>query len=147
MQTDSRVLMLSGKSFTDKLKDLREQLEEKKASAMVVSMLDEIAWLFNLRASDIPYNPGRRKARQSTTQLTSLGDPPVFFAYAAVTLENATLFINDKQVGGHVRRHLGELVEIRPYDEVFSYLDNLKASLASLKHKVVKFIVSIPCMC
>jgi Xaa-Pro aminopeptidase len=62
MQTDSHVLMWAGKSFADKLKDLREQLEENKASAMVVSMLDEIAWLFNLRASDITYNPGRRKA-------------------------------------------------------------------------------------
>lgn len=147
MQTDSHVLMLSGKSFADKLKDLREQLEEKKASAMIVSMLDEIAWLFNLRAGDIPYNPGRRKARQSNHAPHTTWRSPVFFAYAAVTLENATLFINNKQVGEHVRTHLGELVEIRPYDEVFSYLDNLKASLASLKHKVVKYIVSIRCVC
>ena len=138
---------MSGKSFADKLKDLREQLEEKKASAMVVSMLDEIAWLFNLRASDIPYNPGRKKARQSNHAAHTTWRSPVFFAYAAVTLESATLFINDKQVGGHVRRHLGDLVEIRPYDEVFSYIDNLKASLANLKHKVVKCILSIPCMC
>lgn len=51
----------SGKPSADKLRDLRKQLEEKNATAIVVSMLDEIAWLFNLRASDISYNPGMRK--------------------------------------------------------------------------------------
>jgi hypothetical protein len=48
----------TGKSSADKLKELRESLERSKARAMVVSMLDEVAWLFNLRASDISYNPG-----------------------------------------------------------------------------------------
>lgn len=33
-------------------------MEKKKAKAVVVTMLDEVAWLFNLRGSDIDYNPG-----------------------------------------------------------------------------------------
>lgn len=48
----------AGKSSKDKIAQLREHLESKKASAIVVSMLDEVAWLFNLRGSDIAYNPG-----------------------------------------------------------------------------------------
>ena len=37
---------------------MREELEKKKAKAIVVTMLDEVAWLFNLRGSDIDFNPG-----------------------------------------------------------------------------------------
>ena len=37
---------------------MREELEKKKAKAVVVTMLDEVAWLFNLRGSDIDFNPG-----------------------------------------------------------------------------------------
>jgi Xaa-Pro aminopeptidase len=48
----------AGQSSKDKITQLREHLESKKASATVVSMLDEVAWLFNLRGSDIDYNPG-----------------------------------------------------------------------------------------
>jgi Xaa-Pro aminopeptidase len=48
----------AGKSSKEKITQLREHLESKKASATVVSMLDEVCWLFNLRGSDIAYNPG-----------------------------------------------------------------------------------------
>jgi Xaa-Pro aminopeptidase len=50
--------LLSGESHLDKLRRLRDDLVKKKAKAMVVTMLDEVAWLFNLRGSDIDYNPG-----------------------------------------------------------------------------------------
>lgn len=42
----------AGKSFEDKIEDLRKELEKKKSLGFVVSMLDEIAWLFNLRGSE-----------------------------------------------------------------------------------------------
>jgi len=48
----------SGQSFKEKVAKLREEIEKAKGSALVVSMLDEVAWLFNLRGSDIDYNPG-----------------------------------------------------------------------------------------
>lgn len=48
----------SGQSPSDKISKLREELEKKKYKALVVTMLDEVAWLFNLRGSDIDYNPG-----------------------------------------------------------------------------------------
>lgn len=50
----------AGKSIKDKIARLREQIQKKKASATVVTQLDEVAWLFNLRGSDIPFNPGWR---------------------------------------------------------------------------------------
>lgn len=42
----------SGKDFDDKIDDLRKELEKKKSLGFVVSMLDEIAWLFNLRGNE-----------------------------------------------------------------------------------------------
>lgn len=48
-----------GRSSADKLEELRTHLTKVKAKAMVVSMLDEVAWLFNLRGGDIQYNPGK----------------------------------------------------------------------------------------
>ncbi|KAF8309007.1 Creatinase/aminopeptidase [Clavulina sp. PMI_390] len=108
----------SGKSTENKLKELRSRLTELKASAIVVSMLDEIAWLFNLRANDIDYNP-------------------VLFAYAIVTMDKATLFMNDAQIGPEVRQHLGSLVEIQPYDAIFSHVESLRDSLTGMDNKKV----------
>ena len=58
-----------GQSHADKLRALRTALQKKDngARATVVNMLDEVAWLLNLRGSDIEYNP-------------------VFFAYAYVAI-------------------------------------------------------------
>ncbi|KAF7338774.1 putative Xaa-Pro aminopeptidase P [Mycena sanguinolenta] len=47
----------SGESHSDKIKRLREEISKKDGKAMVVTMLDEVAWLFNLRGTDIAYNP------------------------------------------------------------------------------------------
>jgi Xaa-Pro aminopeptidase len=45
-------IQYSGKSFEDKLEELRKELEKRKSLGFVVSMLDEIAWLYNLRGNE-----------------------------------------------------------------------------------------------
>jgi len=57
----------SGKSFEDKIEDLRKELEKRKSLGFVVSMLDEVAWLFNLRGNEYV-----AITRLSRTQLTSI---------------------------------------------------------------------------
>lgn len=104
----------SGESHDSKIKRLQAELQKNKQKGMIVTMLDEVAWLFNLRGSDIDYNP-------------------VFFAYAAVTDTKAILFINPKQTDDVARQHLGNSVEIRAYDEFFSYLQGLHAELGLTK--------------
>lgn len=42
----------AGKPFAEKLEALRKEMEKKKSPGFVVSMLDEIAWLYNLRGSE-----------------------------------------------------------------------------------------------
>ncbi|KAH9849039.1 Creatinase/aminopeptidase [Lenzites betulinus] len=99
----------SGQSLQDKLANVREELQKKEAKAIVVNMLDEVAWLFNLRGSDIDFNP-------------------VFFAYALIDQDKALLFVNESQLDSSVRDHLGSEVEVHPYDTFFSHLAKLNAS-------------------
>jgi Xaa-Pro aminopeptidase len=102
----------AGKAYQEKITDLRKELNKKKAAGMVVSMLDEIAWLFNLRGSDIPYNP-------------------VFFSYAAVTPDSVTIYVDASKIGSDVTEHLEGSVNIKPYDALFSDLTSIAEAAAT----------------
>jgi Xaa-Pro aminopeptidase len=120
----------AGKDVKTKLEELRKELEKKKSSGFIVSMLDEFAWLFNLRGNDIPYNP-------------------VFFSYAAVTPTTATLYINSTKLSSECKTYLAENgVSVRPYEKIFDDTEALSQSLgtadgeAQPEAKVKKFLVS-----
>jgi len=63
------VAVCKGREWANKVCEVREKMNEKKATGLVVTALDEIAWLLNLRGCDISYNP-------------------VFFAYVIVTMDS-----------------------------------------------------------
>jgi len=93
-------------------------------------MLDEIAWLFNLRGKDIPYNP-------------------VFFSYAAITPTTATLYVNSAKLSSECQAYLTENgVSVRPYEKIFDDAEELGQSLAMTDGqdqpdaKIKKFLVS-----
>jgi len=67
------ILYFAGKIWPEKVCDVRKKMNEKKAVGLVVTALDEIAWLLNLRGSDISYNP-------------------VFFGYVIVT-NDSVMFV------------------------------------------------------
>ncbi|KAK3939955.1 putative Xaa-Pro aminopeptidase P [Diplogelasinospora grovesii] len=88
----------SGKDTATKLAELRKELVKEKATGFVMSMLDDIAWLFNLRGNDITYNP-------------------VFFSYAIITHDSAALYVDDSKVTDECRKYLEEnKVSVKPYD-------------------------------
>jgi len=98
---------LAGESVPSKLGRVRKAVsEESKADAIIISALDQIGWLFNLRGSDIMCNP-------------------VFFSYALVTSEGAAhLFLGrrdgnvDAVLDDEARAKLGESgVEIHAYSD------------------------------
>lgn len=103
---------LAGESVKNKLTKLRQELEKKHSPGFVVSMLDEIAWLFNLRGNDIPYNP-------------------VFFSYAIVTPTSATLYIDDSKLNEKCRSHLtANNVNIKPYDAILNDSRDLQVAVS-----------------
>jgi len=78
-----------------------KKVEEKKGEAIIITPLDEIAWLTNLRGKDIDYNP-------------------VFFSYAIVHKEGTdymiSLYINPKKVA-HLTDYLKEKkINVLPYE-------------------------------
>jgi len=101
----------SGKKFQEKIEDLRKELDKKKAAGMIISMLDEVAWLFNLRGNDIPYNP-------------------VFFSYAAITPTTSTIYIDADKLTAEAKNHLDKDVTIRPYEALFADLKLLSESVS-----------------
>jgi Xaa-Pro aminopeptidase len=106
----------TGETFQSKLQRLREEITKKKAVASVVTLLDEVAWLFNLRGTDIDFNP-------------------VFFAYAVVTPTEAILFMNDAQDQHNIKTFLGSDVKIRSYESFIPSLKQLAATLGANKEK------------
>lgn len=118
----------AGKSFEDKIADLRKELDKKKSPGFVVSMLDEIAWLYNLRGSEYVRLPKPRAIANDS--LCSIPYNPVFFSYALVTPEDATLYVDESKLPQDVREHLGDKIKIRPYDAIFEDITALSASVA-----------------
>ncbi len=122
------VMLLSdkfaGKDTKTKLADLRKELEKKKTPAFVVSMLDEIAWLFNLRGSDIDYNP-------------------VFYSYAVITADTATLYLDESKLGPECQSYLKENhVSVKPYGSLFEDAAALAASAKTKGEATEKFTIS-----
>lgn len=106
-------LKYSGKHTKDKLVGLRKELAKKNLTCFVVSMLDEIAWLFNLRGNDIPYNP-------------------VFFSYAVITADEVTLYVDADKLTADCHTYLEESgVVVKPYDSLFEDAKALGNAISS----------------
>ncbi|WCJ43144.1 Aminopeptidase P2 [Euphorbia peplus] len=100
-------LKYAGVNVVSKLSSLRSELLEAGASAIVISMLDEIAWLLNLRGGDVPHSP-------------------VTYAYLIVEIDGAKLFVDNSKVTPEVLSHLKDAgVELRPYDSILPEIESL----------------------
>lgn len=87
-------LKFAGRSAEDKIGDVQALLKKEKADAVLLTMLDSIAWLFNIRGGDISYIP-------------------VALAYALVPAKgHPTLFIDPVKIGDNVRRGLEAFTDI-----------------------------------
>ncbi|MCL2597547.1 MAG: aminopeptidase P family protein [Paludibacter sp.] len=102
----------AGESTTNKLTKVRSALKKSHADIFVMSALDDIAWLFNIRSNDVNFNP-------------------LTIAYALVEEKNATLFIDQKKITAEVANYLkSENVDVKPYLSIYSELKNLSSDKA-----------------
>lgn len=98
----------AGVSAKEKLSALRAALSEKKAQAHVLTLLDAIAWLFNIRGTDVDFNP-------------------VAICYAIITAETATLYIQPEKVSTAEKQYLqSQGIDCQPYDAFATALNQLK---------------------
>ena len=101
----------TGLSMQEKLSKVREAMKAQNAEVLLVNVLDEIAWLFNLRGSDVPYNP-------------------FFISYACITLEKAELFVDLRKVTPEVKKYLAEAnVGVSEYTKFEHKLLKLKGNV------------------
>ena len=90
-------LEFAGESAESKIERVRQALREQKAEGLVISQLDEIAWLLNLRGSDVHCNP-------------------VFVSYVLLTQNDVTLFIDSEKLDETVQNYLKNIgVKVLPY--------------------------------
>jgi Xaa-Pro aminopeptidase len=90
-----------------KLAATRSAMAARGASHHFISTLDDIAWLFNLRGSDVNFNP-------------------VFLAHALVGPQGATLFVGDNKIDPDLRVALmDDGVEVAPYQDAAESLSRL----------------------
>ena len=98
----------TGRSTSDKLATLRGIMAEKGVTHFLVTALDDIAWVTNLRGNDVNFNP-------------------VFLAYLCITPKSATLFVDTKQCDDSVEAYLKEQhIELKDYHDYFKELQKLK---------------------
>ncbi|XP_018419398.1 PREDICTED: xaa-Pro aminopeptidase 2 [Nanorana parkeri] len=78
-----------GNSWQEKVIQIRNTMEAhpQKPTALLLSALEETAWLFNLRGQDIPYNP-------------------FFYSYGMLTKNSISLFVNVSRIPDTVRNYL-----------------------------------------
>jgi Xaa-Pro aminopeptidase len=108
-------LEFAGRSAGEKIAELQETLRREKADAMLLTMLDSIAWLFNIRGGDISHSP-------------------LALAFALVSARGRpALFVDPAKVGGNVRGHLKDIVEILPSGELEARLTALGGRKARVR--------------
>lgn len=89
-----------GDSNIEKINTLRNKLTLHQADYLLISTLDDIAWVLNLRGSDIPFNP-------------------LFYAYLLVGKEECFLFLNENKIPPYLNDKLyNEKIRVLPYDSI-----------------------------
>lgn len=117
-----------GESRADKLHTLREKMRGQNTEGIVISTLDDIAWLLNLRGNDVPCNP-------------------VILSYLYVSMDSAVFFVQEGAVPEKVRESLRkDGVECRGYDEVYEYLSGICEKSVWLTEELTnaKLALSLP---
>ncbi|WP_300383578.1 aminopeptidase P family protein [Clostridium sp.] len=107
-----------GKSISEKLIEVRENLKIKKASSFILSSLDDIAWLYNIRGNDVLFNP-------------------VALSYALISDKKASLYIDESKVTKEVYEKLkSQGVNVFAYDKIEDHVKELKGTVILDKSKL-----------
>ena len=105
---------VAGESVADKLASVRGQVNKDGGKGILISKLDDIMWLYNIRGCDVECNP-------------------VAMSYTYITEQEAVLFIQSKALNEEAYAHLQKNgIAVEEYDSIFSYLKKLSASEDSI---------------
>lgn len=106
----------AGETVESKLARMRNILFKTSSKgeclgAMIISALDEIAWLLNIRGNDVEYNP-------------------VVISYAVLQPDKCTLFVDPAKIDSSAQNYLDfNNIDIKPYEAVFEYIAGLRGTV------------------
>lgn len=100
----------TGEDCNSKISRIKSAFRQNGADAVLISALDEIAWILNMRGNDIHCNP-------------------VFIAYLLITEQETTLFVSESKLTRTAQERLKEnRINIEPYENANNYMNSLKCS-------------------
>ncbi|CAD7091432.1 unnamed protein product [Hermetia illucens] len=102
-------IQFTGQNSSYKINQVLVKLKENNAESTIITALDEVAWLLNLRGSDISYNP-------------------VFFSYLIITPTNLHLYLRKGQVSKKVKKHFHEEglnITLHNYEDIIAGIKSL----------------------
>lgn len=93
----------NGLDSNTKLNMIKDEMNSLDCDAHIISSLDDIAWILNLRGSDIACNP-------------------VFLSYLLIMNNDTILFASSSAISTEVSRYLTRLnIRVLPYNAVYTY--------------------------
>ncbi len=96
----------TGQSREDKLAGLRAKIKENNCEVMVLSSLDDICWLLNIRGNDVEYNP-------------------VVLSYMMVTLDKCILYVGKDVISDELKAELKD-IQVKEYMDIYDDIKKLK---------------------
>lgn len=107
----------TGSSMLEKIGKVRKEMQMLEADEFILTSLDDIAWLFNIRGNDVACNP-------------------VVLSYAAITPKEAILFLNEEILSEETRSQFVENnIIVKPYDEIYTYASEIPSTQKVLLDK------------
>lgn len=98
----------TGESRTERINRIRKHLKESDAHHYLITTLDDLCWVFNIRSNDVEYNP-------------------VCIAYAVISRDGATLFVDEAKVPDSIKKSFtDEKISLQAYDAIEPFLKKLK---------------------
>ena len=99
----------AGMSFTEKLPAVRQAMEAAGADSLLLSALDEIAWLLNIRGNDVHCNP-------------------VVVSYLLIEKDKVNYFVQPQKVTPKLTEYFNvNGISVHPYEEIGDYLNSFNA--------------------
>ena len=112
---DGKIFILedkyTGKTYKEKVKEIRVALKEKGADYNIISSLDDIAWIYNFRGDDVQHNP-------------------VALSFTVISEKKASLYIDKNKLNEEAKKYFKDnKIEVKGYFEFFEDIKKLKGNI------------------
>ena len=112
---DGKIFILedkyTGKTYKEKVKEIRVALKEKGADYNIISSLDDIAWIYNFRGDDVQHNP-------------------VALSFTVISEKKASLYIDKNKLNEEAKKYFKDnKVEVKEYFEFFEDIKKIKGNI------------------